>query len=54
MTTCIKNITTKKGLTFTKGNNYKITYSQDGAKIYADQFNFITIKSKVLFKKYFN
>ena len=54
MITCIKSINTKKGLIFTKGNDYEVTFSQEGARVYTDKFNFVTIKSEEQFKKYFN
>lgn len=51
--TALKTVTTKKGLTFTKGASYKCLLIMDGSiNIYVNKTEFATI-SKSLFSKFF-
>ena len=56
--TCIKEITTKNGLTFVEGKKYEFTIIENTNRsfrinIYKDKFNFATTKNERIFKKYF-
>ena len=44
MTTCIKNIKTKKGLEFIKGNEYDFTIHSESIRVYLDKVNSVVIK----------
>ncbi len=51
--TALKTVTTKKGLTFTKGTSYKSLLMMDGTiNVYINKTEFATI-SKSLFSKFF-
>ena len=54
MITCIKSFTTKKGLKFIKGNEYKWNQGKRNTiKIYFDDFKSIRFKNENTFDKYF-
>jgi len=53
MTTCIKNIKTKKGFEFTEGNTYDLVIDNGQVRVYLSTFEFVTIKKQSTFNKYF-
>ena len=53
MITCIKNIKTKKGFQFKKGNSYNYTISNQSMRVYLNQFDSVIIKDEKLLNKYF-
>ena len=53
MITCIKNIETKKGLKFIKGNQYKFTIQNNSIRIYFNEFKSLIIKNEKTLNKYF-
>ena len=53
MITCIKNIKTKKGLEFIKGNQYDFTIQSESIRVYLDKVNSVVIKNESVFNKYF-
>ena len=52
--TCIKTITTKKGVSFIKGQNYENTIDQNRIRIFSDSGDSIVISNKKIFNKYFS
>jgi hypothetical protein len=52
--TCIKTITTKKGLAFIKGQNYDYTIDQNRIRIFIDSHNSIVIRNEKTLNKYFS
>ena len=53
MLTCIKDIKTKKGLKFIKGNEYKFTIQNNSIRIYFNDFKSLIIKNENTLNKYF-
>lgn len=50
---CIKTVTTKKGFSFVKGQNYNYTINQNSIRVYIDTNNSIVIKNEKTLNKYF-
>jgi hypothetical protein len=51
--TCIKTITSKKGLSFNNGQNYDYTINNNCIRVYADKNNSVLIKNEKTLNKYF-
>lgn len=50
---CIKEVKTKTGYAFNKGESYEYVVSPDGVRVWVNSHNSITIKNEKTLNKYF-